>query len=231
MSVDFRIMAVKSRREKFVLGMLNSLGMDESIVCYDEPGLPKTAMRNARRTWTKPTTHSHVCVLQDDLELCDNFVEIVNECAKQFPDRVFSFFNARLKPEDKLSTPYMEVRGSGMYGQAIMIPSSLISPLFFWVDEVYGPEYPHDDTAIGFFCNVHSIPVMTTIPCLVQHLACSDSELGYNNKNKISKVYEKSPDVASFKQNRYGLTKYIPNSNIPPKGGYKTGKLKRLDEV
>lgn len=232
MSVDFRIMGVKQRREKFILNMLNSLSMDETIVSYDEDGLPKNAMRNARKTWTKPTKHSHICVMQDDLELCDNFKEIVEECAKQFPNCVFSFYNSRLRWEDKAKdTPYLKVNGCGMYGQIIMMPTSFVEPLFFWCDKVYGRDYPHDDTVIGFFCSVHNIPVMTTIPCIVQHLGCSNSVLGYNNKNKVSKVYQKDVGLEVFKTNKFGITKYIPNTEIPPKGGYKTGRLVKLSEV
>lgn len=232
MSVDFRIMAVKSRREKYVLDILSSIGKDESIVTYDKEGLPKNPMRNAKATWLKDTTCTHVCVLQDDVEPCKYFTEIVNICAEMFPFAVFSFYNPRLTFEDTpKDTPYLKVPGSGMYGPAIMIPKAFIKPMFYWGDCVYGEDFPHDDTVIGFFCEVHKIPVMTTIPGIVQHLGCSDSFMGYNNKKKVSRVYDFETLPDKFKTNKFGVSKYIPNTKIEPKGGYKTGTLKSLSEI
>lgn len=234
MKVEYRIMAVRERREKYILPMLQQLKMSEDIVFYDIPRDKKNrnAMQNAKRTWLAPTEADFVCVLQDDLELCNNFTEIVSKCAESFPTSIFSFYQPRLKWEDKSpETPYIRIMGSGMYGQAIMIPSKMIPLVFYWGDENFGADYKHDDTVIGFFASTNEIPVMATIPCIVQHLGHSESSLGYNNKNKVSKVYQKDIDTAQFDTNKFIKSKHIPNTVIKPEGGYKCGKLKKLTEL
>ena len=231
-SIEIRIMAVRERREKYILPMLKQLGMSEDIVFYDEPGKKKIAMRNARKTWLAPTQSEYVCVLQDDIQLCNNFVEILNKCACNFPHSIFSFFQPRLRWEDKDSeTPYIKITGCGMYGPAILMPAYMIKDIFYWGDKVYGEDFKHDDTVIGFFAKVHNIPVMSTIPCLIQHLGHNDSILGYNNKNKVSKVFCVDIDLAQFDTKKYKKSKSIPNTVFLPDGGYKTGKLIPITEL
>ena len=227
-------MAVRERREKYILPMLQELGMEEDIVYYDiaRPKAERNAMQNAKRTWLASSEKTHVCVMQDDLHLCKGFTEIVNECADRFPDAIFSFYQPRLRWEDANNgTPYIEIVGGGMYGQCIMMPTEMVEPCFRWGDINYGKDYPHDDTVIGFFATVNGIKVMATIPSLVQHLGNSDSALGYNNKNKVSKVFLEAPDIVWFKTNSFSKSKRIPNTEIPPKGGYKCGRLLRLTEI
>lgn len=229
-------MGVRKRREEFIIPMLDSLNMDESIVFYDDKydysKKDINALRCCKKAFLAPTDKTHVCVMQDDLELCDNFKEIVDECAIRFPDAVFSFYQPRLRQEDRSSeTPYVRIKGSGMYGQCIMIPAYMTKLVFLWSDMNYGEDYIHSDTVIGFFCEVNNVPVMATNPCIVQHLGHSNSAMGYNNKNKVSKIYEKNIDVDLFKTNKYIVSKSIPNTPIPPKGGYKCGSLRKLKDL
>lgn len=233
MKIEFRIMGVPHRREKYILPMLEKLKMDESIVFYDEKdGKNKNALSNARKAWLADTDAEFVCVLQDDLLLCDQFVDAAYACAKNFPNSIFSFFNTRIKPCDvSKNTPYINVVGCGVYGQAIMIPTYMIKPMFFWIDANYGKDYKHDDIAIGFFASLNDVMVMTTAPCIVQHLAHNDSVLGYNNKNKVSRVFQQSVDVSFFDTRKFIKSKYIPNTPLKPDGGYKHGSLMTLSEL
>lgn len=236
MSVDFRIMGVKNRREKYILPMLKSLGMEEDIVTYDDQYSKKNkninAYRCCKKTFMLPTDKTHVCVLQDDLELCDNFVKIVEVCAETYPDSVFSFYQSTLKKNDKLAgSPYVKIKGCGMYGQCIMIPTNMIDVIFGWIDMNYGIDYTHSDIPIGAFCLVNNVPVMATNPCIVQHLAHNDSAMGYNNKNKVSQVYEPHiTDIDQFRSKEY-FCKYVANGSYPPVGGYKFGRLMSIAEI
>ena len=229
--IEYRIMGVPERREKYILPMLSRLGLPEDIVSYD---YKKTgnAMENAKRTWLKETDADFVCVFQDDLLLAHNIKSIINECAEHFPKAVFSFYNPRIHPEERTNeTPYVRVVGYGLYGPALLIPTYMIKPIFYWGDVVYGRDFPHDDTVIGFFCKTHNVDVMTTNPSIVQHLGHNDSMLGYNNKNKVSKVFEENVVVDIFKTSKCVNSKYIPNTEIKPQGGYPCGQLKRLSEI
>lgn len=233
MKIEFRIMGVMNRRGKYILPMLKKLNMDESIVFYDEHnGAKKNALSNARKAWTAETDADFVCVLQDDLLLSDQFIQVAYECAKNFPNSIFSFFNTRIvESEASSKTPYVKTVGCGVWGQAIMIPCYMIKPMFFWIDENYGKDYKHDDIAIGFFVSMNGIDVMTTVPGIVQHLAHNESTLGYNNKNKVSHVFKESVDIGFFRTRKYIKSRYMPNSPIKPKDGYKHGKLLTMSEL
>ena len=222
-------MGIRKRREKYILPMLKQLNEDESIVTYDIENAPRNAMRNAKATWLKPTKSDYICVLQDDLLLCDNFKEVAEKCVEQFPASIFSFYQPRLKFEDRSpETPFVKINGFGVYGPANIIPSSLVPLIFHWGDINYGKNFPHDDTVIGFFAKTHDIPVMSTIPCPIQHLGCNDSSLGYNNKNKVSKTFKEHIDISEFNTSKYVKSKLIPNTEIKPEGGYLLGDLKRM---
>jgi hypothetical protein len=193
MKIDIRIMACPGR-EGMIIDMLNQLNLGLGIVTFDDRPGGGDPLYTARATWTVPVPKgvTHRAVLQDDLELCDDFAGILEQAVSAFPRSVFSLYSARVRMEhrQKGASPYLEIPGGGgCYGQAIVMPVSLIAPCFEWIDSTLGAGYNHSDTAISEFCNQHSVQVLTTIPSLVQHLAPTASKLGYNNKRKVSKVW------------------------------------------
>lgn len=152
--------------------------------------------------------YSHICVMQDDLELCDNFEEIVKIMCEQFPNAIFSPYNSRMKYEfKKTSSPYILVKGS-CYGQCIIVPTKYIEMINKWVERRCPEGYPHDDVAIGEFANDNNIKMFATIPSIIQHKEPCNSMLKYNNKNKISKVYEGkiAPSLVNWLDKEYSIT-------------------------
>lgn len=192
MKLDVKIMASPTRT-KYLESMLKSLDKNDDIIVYDDRKEVGSAMYNARRCWKSKldTNITHRLVLQDDLELCNDFLSNVQNCIEIFPNAIWSLYSSRITYNDQVdkTTPYVSITGNGVHGQAVIIPVQYIKPLFEWIDKTLGKEYPHDDCAIGTYANINNIPVFTTVPSMVQHLGHSDSVLKYNNKNKISKVY------------------------------------------
>jgi hypothetical protein len=198
--LSVKIMATP-KRTKYIPNMLKSLNMDKNIVMFDDRKELGDAMYNAKRCWLAPLEKenvTHRLVLQDDLELVNDFMPIITEAIKNFPDVIWSLYNSRIRFDDVPSAdwktfdnliPYVNTNGGGVYGQAIIIPVKYIDDCFKWIDIHLGKDYIHDDRAIGAFAFKNNIPVYTTIPSTVQHLAANDSTLKYNNKKKISKVY------------------------------------------
>jgi hypothetical protein len=218
--ISVKIMATP-KRTKYLSSMLKSLKLDKSIVVFDDRKKGGDAMYNARRCWLSPLEHNqvtHRLVLQDDLELVDNFLDIVKQALDSFPDAIWSLYSSRIYYEDRESddTPYLSIKGNGVHGQAIIIPVKYIKDCFNWIDETLGFDYPHDDCAIGTYANVKNIPVYTTIPSLVQHLAPNESALKYNNKNKISKVYEgKDVSHIDWTNKKVYETKRVIKNSLP----------------
>ena len=67
------------------------------------------------------------------------------------------------------------------------------------------PNYIYDDGLYLMYCIENNLPVYTTRVGLLQHLCPTDSTLGYNNKNKISKVFlgEDIYDKVNWKSRDY----------------------------
>lgn len=212
--VDIRIMAVPKRRFH-VLKMLEQLGLDESIVSYDDRINGGSAMYTARKAWLcdMDKDFTHRVVLQDDLLLCNNFPEIVERMANTHPEAIFSLFCSRTHFDMKSSRcPYVEITGGGIWGQAVMMSKSRVKKVFDWIDDTLVPGYPHDDRAMCYYTLENHTQVLTTIPSTVQHIAHSMSALGYNNYKKVSKVWI-GPDLD-------GVSWDIPEYSKSPKFDY-----------
>ena len=152
--------------------------------------------------------YTHICVMQDDLELCHNFAEIVSTMCDTFPDAMFSPYNSRLHWEDKKTdSPYLLCKGGACYGQCVIIPTKYIKYLNEWVERRCPPNYPHDDVALGEFSNDNHIQLFATIPCILQHTEPTNSTLKYNNKNKVSKVYngKDAPNFENWLDKNYSV--------------------------
>lgn len=185
MKLDIRIMGVRSRM-MYIRRLANHLNVPASNIVIDDrgPGGGGDAWYNAKRAWTAPTGEAtHRLVIQDDVIVCNGFVDICNQIIEQFPDAVFAFScGAWIKPEmRKTDSPYVRLRGSCISAQAIIMPVKLIPDMIAWSDDTFGPEYKHDDGRIGWYCAYHDIPTYTVIPSLVEHLQI-DSVIPHHNR-------------------------------------------------
>jgi hypothetical protein len=214
--VDVRIMGVPQRMG-FIRDMLKQLESDQSIVAFDDRPKGGCGMYTARKCWLAPVPEgvTHRLVLQDDLDLCDGFKEIVEQIVGTWPKAFITLFSALVRFEHKkIQSPYVLVPGSSCYGPAIVLPVEQVSECFAWIDKHLGLEYPHDDRAISEFAIMHRIPIITTIPSTVQHLAPTASLLGYNNKRKVSKVWRgRSGCIGeNWESARYSIGPTHPNN-------------------
>lgn len=189
MQCDIKIMGAPKRIEN-VRKMQAFLGLTDSDIFIDDRPNGGDAMYTARRTWELDFAQgiTHRCVLQDDLEICAGFRQAINRIVNKHPDCIIGLYTSRNIAGFKTDTPFIEVLGGGVWGQAVIIPKQIIPKIFEWVDSI-NPDYPHDDAAISEYARLHGIKVLLTRWSLVQHLCPTDSLLRYNNKQKISKVY------------------------------------------
>lgn len=160
------------------------------------------------------TDVTHAVILQDDLQLCDGFLEIVGKCCEHFEDAVWSLFCSRITDSDKKTdSPYIRIKGCGMYGPAIIFPMKYLADFKSWQKECVPDGFIHDDIVIGEYCKQNKIEVMSTIPSLLQHLGGRSSLLGHNY-NVISKVWkgEKEPLKSNWENMDYNTSKTINNS-------------------
>lgn len=173
-SCDIKIMAHPSRRHH-VLKMLDALGADEDIVVYDDRTVGGDAMYTARMAWLSPFSENttHRLVLQDDVLLCDNFLDIVSNIVNTASNKVISLFDTI--PSDLVKKkPCCYVRCNNLCGVAIIMPRIYIQDCWEWIDAHHG-DCLCDDLMISEYCRKHGIPTYTTIPSIVQHIG--DTEL------------------------------------------------------
>ena len=190
---DIKIMAVKPRRE-MVLRLCERLGLsEEECVVYDDRPSGGGPQYTRKKAWHEPVPEgvTHRCILQDDVDVCDNFVEIMQEIVNTHPEFIFSLFCSRMKYEYALpNSPYVIIKGGNAWGQGIMMPLKFVKPLYEFVDAELCPDFPNDDGIYAWWAQKEKMHIMTTVPSTIQHLCPTESTLGYNNKNKVSKVWQ-----------------------------------------
>lgn len=189
---DVKIMAVKPRR-KMVLKMCEQLGLsEEECVIYDDRPSGGGTLYTCRKCWESPVADgvTHRVVLQDDLELCNDFIATINKIINVNPEFIFTLFCPRVRYSHAVDdSPYVIIKGWNTWGQGIVMPVSYVKPMFEFADRELGADFPYDDGIYAWWAKRERIWIATTIPSTIQHLCPSDSTLGYNNKNKVSKVW------------------------------------------
>ena len=190
--VDVKIMAVKPRR-KMVLAMCEQMGLsEEECVIYDDRPQGGGPLYTCRKCWEAPVPEgvTHRVVLQDDLILCDDFIGVMNQIVNTHPEFIFSLYCSRMRFSfASEGSPYVIIKGRNAWGQGMLMPVSYVKPLFEFVDEELGKDFPYDDGIYAWWAEKEKMEILTTIPSTIQHLCPTDSTLGYNNKNKTSKVW------------------------------------------
>jgi len=167
-----------------VLALLDQLGLDETAVTYDDRPDGGYPYYTAKKAWLHelPKGATHRVVLQDDTEVCNDFIDLLTICGRQFPQAVWSlFFSRNTVMHDE--TPYVKISPRGIYGLGVMMPKMLIAPCFKWIDRIY-PDCKHDDSAFREFCHANKILTLTTAPSLVQHIG-DESTLGHGSSKYL----------------------------------------------
>jgi hypothetical protein len=159
-------------RKENVNKILETLCLPEAIVTSDDRPGKNDAMYTARKAWATPVPEgcTHRLVLQDDIEICDNFIEIVNKVAKSKPNQIISFAHLEELPTD--NRYYSQIFDMGI---ALMIPVKLLNDFWWFVDNrlpvIAKPRLnellKHDTTCMRYWIRYQNIPCVTTVPSLV----------------------------------------------------------------
>lgn len=162
---DVRIMGVPARMDNINLNKARLHIPDEKIIIdYDHEGCVATA----KKAWSLPTDKAYVLVLQDDAELCDNFVHYCNLILQAQSDAIISLFPIQLMTRYAVThmpkTPYIKTNCTS--GVGTIMPSDWVEPcIASWREELKG-----DDTNINAWAEANDKTIITTIPAIIQHL-------------------------------------------------------------
>lgn len=112
-------------------------------------------------------------LIQDDVEVCNNFIELCNKIVYSHKDTIFSLFPfdyipmLRKNVNIDRNNPYWEV--DILSGCCIIVPMKYIHDMVKSMRGIKNAK-SGDDQAIAQFAYYNKIPLLTTIPSLIQHI-------------------------------------------------------------
>jgi hypothetical protein len=161
----------------------------------DEPGCWECA-KLAWITGAESDSVSHVAVIQDDVTVCRDFQLTLERIATgaSTTSKIWALYanSAKVTEAREVGKHYTSI--DGLWGQGVMMPASYVPDFLRWGDE----EWQHPDGALpgayydsrmGAWARARRIPMYACVPSLVDHLAPSDSLLGYNNRTRVARHY------------------------------------------
>lgn len=214
--IAFRIMACPERKEMVDAELKKLEGFDVKAFYDDRPketrkGTSYTQLACINDVLGKDYTH--ICLLQDDLLLVNDFGKCIYRLVEKRPLALWTPFCPRIKAEDlSFSSPYARIFPANTWGQCNIIPLNMLEKIMEFREEKLS-NYIYDDAIYLLYCKMHGMPVYTTRIALMQHLCPTSSMLGYNNKNKVSKLWAGEDVYSKINWNSDEYKKYrLPDS-------------------
>ncbi len=127
---------------------------------------------NARRCWESyGIDATHHMVLEDDIAVCEDLVEGLEEALTYVPRRcVVSAYNHKRFIKEVRESGSSWAISSWHTAQALILPVNLIEEFLAWVDRYVKPHVMPGDVRLSAFAYYNEIPVYHTVPNLVEHL-------------------------------------------------------------
>jgi hypothetical protein len=178
MKCDIKFMCIESRMLN-VASVCSQLGLSFSEDVFVDYEMRHNPYYSSAKAFALPMSEgtTHRCVLQDDVDICENFQDALNELVNAYPDAVFSLFCTSKKMNNYPENSVIKTGGQ-IWGPAVVIPVKYLEAMR-QDHELACPSLEHDDVFYSDYCWRHKIPVLTTIPNIVQHLG-KDSSLGHS---------------------------------------------------
>ena len=173
--VDIKIVA-SHQREEMVENLREALGLTDQDIFYDERTETGNPYLAVKQTWLLPHEEgvTHRVVLNDDVQVCNGFKQIIEQMTQSHPDCAFSLFTMAFDGESYndfisgMDSPYIHHDWS-MWGCAILLPIGIVEECFNYIDAVFGEDALESQGILSFLKH-KQIPVLSTIPVTVQHI-------------------------------------------------------------
>lgn len=186
-------------RDEFIDNMSVILQNEDFMVLYNE-GHSGEVLDLCQNAWAVgfQSDTDYICVLQDDLQLCTNFVEILDEiltALNPYRDKyILSLFNfenmgTTYTVLSKNETPYI---GISMISGCINIMTKQTAEKWLNWLETNSKTSLADDTALTDFAETEHLVIVSTKNSLVQHLG----DVSLINTNRPIRKSNNFSDVA-----------------------------------
>ena len=177
-----------SWRRANVISIKRALNMrdhpEHSLIIESDPGRSRSAWAVAAQAWRKclvsSSGASHHLVMQDDVELCNNFLNGVERVVQAMPQEAISLYGNR-KDFDvaKLEVRHWIGYKDPCWGVAVILPAEVTRDWLAWNNKYIKPEYPHDDVRLAAFLLFNDKRMWCPAPSLVEHLGAGKSLLSH----------------------------------------------------
>lgn len=169
-------------REELSEALRSSLGGSERVVDPNPTGYPspwRTYRTALERAFQRENEWSHVLILQDDAEICSNFLPALDRIIPCRPDDLICLFVGG-QPRESRDAVWAACENNDTFAWlprdrwvpaiAVIWPIHRIRPALEWVDRQGWPErFSADDEIIGRIKLAQEVPVWATVPNLVEH--------------------------------------------------------------
>lgn len=187
MSVSFAVQAHALRAEMAERLASECLGGRAEVVYDPEPAGARNPWRTYRlaleRGLAAPAGTTHRLIVQDDVYVCDGFVEAAEAACASQPDRVLAFFVAghplqhvtRVRRAEALGASWAELENTTWLPVvAAAWPVGLIEEMLGWVerrfaDRRFPPAFTADDEIAGRWLRDAGRNALASVPSLVEH--------------------------------------------------------------
>lgn len=187
------IVTTCSGREHHVKRLQNEI--PDLIVNFDDfkdsGKLKSTAYYNYQRSWEIAGNEATI-QMDDDIELCDNFLIRANEIISKYPDSVIQFFS--LRPKDLIEGSRWENGGNFMMQQCYYLPKGMAKKILDYSHEYLKiTEHTHCPTDICMqeYFKKNPLKYYIAIPNLVNHLPIVSKIDSKRRSNRQSKTFVK----------------------------------------
>ncbi len=133
----------------------------------------KACLRSAEQGAT------HILVLQDDIEVCRDFLETVERAVELRPDKHITFFtnrNRELSQAMNEGKRWVRIK-RWLMAQAYVVPVSMVEPFIAFADSALKADIKFDDDRWCVYHLYTRTYVWAVAPTLVQHLAWGETTI------------------------------------------------------
>ena len=170
--IDVHIYGVHAR-DDMIRATVEKLGIPLENIHYDDRTNGGSILYTAKKAWLASVSSgvTHRIVLQDDVQVCNDFLTIAEKIAEAHSADIIGFFPYEFMEKNSeiegLDTPYFRTRI--LSGCGIMMPIEYIQPCFDYIAATFEDACP-DDWGIQAWADNQGIRTLTTIPALIQHI-------------------------------------------------------------
>lgn len=171
-------MGVPSRMENIkILQEQLGIGDAETFLDTEYRKNPMWAWKQTAKLVDSDATH--LCIVQDDAILCNNFTEFCEYLVRRFPEEIFLLSN-RNKFENTRKNGIIFQPGYCPGGICSIVPLKYIKDIIQLQEKKF-PNHKDDDNFICYWAYHNNVKVLSTHPCVVTTFP-NNSTLGHSGK-------------------------------------------------